>query len=90
MLYLHQDSLPTMYGQAQLTCMCCRDSADVRWHSIAGACKRLHAGQPLPSVQLLQAGNPRMLLAALATLFTTSPGELCWGMVSSTSTAISR
>ena len=50
----------------------------MRWRGIAAACAQLQSSQPLPSVQLLQTGNPRMLLAALAILFTDLPGEhLC-------------
>ena len=52
----------------------CRDSPVVRWQSIAEALRQLQGSQVLPARQLLQTGNPRMLLATLAWLFTCRPG----------------
>ena len=54
----------------------CRESTAVRWQSIAEAVRQLQGPQVLPSKQLLQTGNPRMLLATLAWLFSCRPGKL--------------
>ena len=48
----------------------------MRWQSIAEAVRQLQGPQVVPSKQLLQTGNPRMLLATLAWLFSCRPGKL--------------
>ena len=61
--------------KAEHRCCMSRDSPAVRWQSIAEALKQLQGDRVLPAKQLLQTGNPRMLLATLAWLFSCRPGD---------------